>query len=103
MHRAPLLVPCTVNREPCTFDFIEGDIRNLETCHRAMFFPPRPSGGEGRGEGEMRPVDHVILQLKHFLITTKAQLASDQSIRSLLISGDFHVIRSLRLPRTYVR
>jgi UDP-N-acetylglucosamine 4-epimerase len=34
------------------FHFIEGDIRNLEDCRRAMHFSPRPPPGEGPpGEG----------------------------------------------------
>ena len=41
------------------FQFIEGDIRSLEDCRRAMFFLPLPSG-EGRDEGV--PVDFVLHQ-----------------------------------------
>jgi UDP-N-acetylglucosamine 4-epimerase len=33
------------------FHFIEGDIRNLEDCRRAMSYSPSPLAGEGRGEG----------------------------------------------------
>ena len=35
------------------FHFIQGDIRNLENCRRAMVFHPLPLG-EGRGEGWRR-------------------------------------------------
>ena len=42
------------------FQFINGDIRNLEDCHRAMSFIPRPMG-EGRGE-ENFPVEYVLHQ-----------------------------------------
>jgi UDP-N-acetylglucosamine 4-epimerase len=42
------------------FSFIQGDIRKLEDCQRAMVFPPLPSG-EGRGEGGI-PVDYVLHQ-----------------------------------------
>lgn len=33
------------------FNFIKGDIRNLEDCRRAMVFTPAQQVGEGRGEG----------------------------------------------------
>jgi UDP-N-acetylglucosamine 4-epimerase len=42
------------------FQFIEGDIRNLEDCRRAMSFLPLPPG-EGWGEGGS-PVDYVLHQ-----------------------------------------
>src|SRR6185369_15428052 len=48
------------------FRFIEGDIRNLADCQRAMVFPPLPPAllplppGEGRGEGI--PVEYVLHQ-----------------------------------------
>ena len=41
------------------FNFIQGDIRNLDDCRRAMRFSPSPLAGEGRGEGE---VDYVLHQ-----------------------------------------
>jgi UDP-N-acetylglucosamine 4-epimerase len=41
------------------FHFIEGDIRNLADCQRAMHWPPSPAGA-GRGEGI--PVDCVLHQ-----------------------------------------
>ncbi|WP_313071851.1 NAD-dependent epimerase/dehydratase family protein [Melaminivora sp.] len=52
------------------FHFIEGDIRNLDDCRRALVFPASPSPhplplGEGRGEGppaEPTPVDYVLHQ-----------------------------------------
>ncbi len=46
------------------FHFIQGDIRNLEDCRRAMVFHPLPLG-EGRGEGSLpasTPVDYVLHQ-----------------------------------------
>ncbi|MBK5206839.1 MAG: GDP-mannose 4,6-dehydratase [Polaromonas sp.] len=53
------------------FQFIQGDIRNLDDCRRAMVwhkngadFPPLPLG-EGRGEGSSNcgiPVDYVLHQ-----------------------------------------
>ena len=46
------------------FRFIEGDIRRLEDCQRAMLFHPLPPG-EGKGEGSPNgstPVDHVLHQ-----------------------------------------
>ena len=46
------------------FQFIQGDIRNLENCQRAMLFHPLPLG-EGRGEGSPNysiPVDYVLHQ-----------------------------------------
>jgi len=46
------------------FQFIGGDIRNLEDCQRTMVFLPRPLG-EGRGEGAPNrgiPVDYVLHQ-----------------------------------------
>ena len=46
------------------FQFIQGDIRNLEDCKRAMLFLPLPLG-EGRGEGSPNcsiPVDYVLHQ-----------------------------------------
>ena len=43
------------------FRFIEGDIRNLDDCNKAMFFFPLPQG-EGRGEGSLVPVDYVLHQ-----------------------------------------
>ena len=46
------------------FQFIEGDIRNLEDCRRALVFHPLPLG-EGRGEGSppnSTPVDYVLHQ-----------------------------------------
>ena len=46
------------------FQFIQGDIRNLEDCQRAMLFLPLPLG-EGRGEGSPNyriPIDYVLHQ-----------------------------------------
>lgn len=46
------------------FQFIEGDIRNLEDCRRALVFHPLPLG-EGRGEGSLPNstlVDYVLHQ-----------------------------------------
>jgi UDP-N-acetylglucosamine 4-epimerase len=46
------------------FNFIQGDIRNLENCQRAMLFHPLPLG-EGRGEGSPNysiPVEYVLHQ-----------------------------------------
>ncbi|HRO51666.1 MAG TPA: NAD-dependent epimerase/dehydratase family protein [Alicycliphilus sp.] len=46
------------------FQFIEGDIRNLEDCRRSMVFHPLPLG-EGGGEGSppnSTPVDYVLHQ-----------------------------------------
>ena len=46
------------------FQFIQGDIRNLEDCQRAMLFLPLPFE-EGRGEGSPNgsiPVDYVLHQ-----------------------------------------
>lgn len=46
------------------FQFIQGDIRNLEDCQRAMLFLPLPLV-EGRGEGSPNcsiPVDYVLHQ-----------------------------------------
>ena len=46
------------------FQFIQGDIRNLEDCQRAMLFLPLPLG-EGRGEGSPNcgiPVDYILHQ-----------------------------------------
>jgi UDP-N-acetylglucosamine 4-epimerase len=46
------------------FQFIQGDIRNLENCQRAMLFHPHPSG-EGGGEGSPNsnfPVEYVLHQ-----------------------------------------
>ena len=48
------------------FQFIQGDIRNLEDCQRAMLFFPLPLPlGEGSGEGSPNcsiPVDYVLHQ-----------------------------------------
>lgn len=51
------------------FNFIRGDIRNLDDCRRAMTYPPRPLAGEGQGEGESSilnpqsyPVEYVLHQ-----------------------------------------
>lgn len=41
------------------FQFINGDIRNLADCRRAMLFSLSPLAGEGRGEGA---VDYVLHQ-----------------------------------------
>jgi UDP-N-acetylglucosamine 4-epimerase len=41
------------------FQFLNGDIRNLDDCRRAMFFSPLPLAEEGRGEGA---VDYVLHQ-----------------------------------------
>lgn len=43
------------------FHFIEGDIRNLEDCRRAMAFPPL-SLGNGRAEGSAILVEYVLHQ-----------------------------------------
>jgi UDP-N-acetylglucosamine 4-epimerase len=48
--------------QPTAFSLIKGDIRNLETCRKAMVFTPSPLAGEGRGEGESYPVDYVLHQ-----------------------------------------
>ena len=51
-------------RQWANFQFIEGDIRNLEDCRRALVFHPLPMG-EGRGEGyppNSTPVDYVLHQ-----------------------------------------
>jgi len=53
---------CKLPIKEAKFVFIEGDIRNLETCRKAMVFTPSPLGGEGRGEGECYPVDYVLHQ-----------------------------------------
>lgn len=50
------------------FHFIKGDIRNPETCQKALHWPgfaPSPLEGEGRGEGEDKAhcqVNHVLHQ-----------------------------------------
>ena len=45
------------------FHFIEGDIRNLDDCRRAMAFPPPPPGeSRGRGQPEPTPVNYVLHQ-----------------------------------------
>lgn len=48
------------------FNFIQGDIRNLDDCRRAMSYSPRPQAGEGagdrEGEGESFPVEYVLHQ-----------------------------------------
>lgn len=46
------------------FDFIKGDIRNLEDCQRAMIFNPSPDGrGVREGDGETHsPVEYVLHQ-----------------------------------------
>jgi UDP-N-acetylglucosamine 4-epimerase len=46
------------------FQFVQGDIRNLENCQRAMLFHHLPLG-EGRGEGSPNysiPVEYVLHQ-----------------------------------------
>ena len=49
-----------VNSEQwCNFQFIQGDIRSLEDCKRAMFFRPLLPG---EGKGEISPVDYVLHQ-----------------------------------------
>ncbi len=40
------------------FHFIEGDIRHLEDCRKAMFHPGRPDAGAP----QPKPVDHVLHQ-----------------------------------------
>jgi UDP-N-acetylglucosamine 4-epimerase len=40
------------------FNFIQGDIRNLDDCRRAMRFSPSPLAGEGRGVEEVEYVLH---------------------------------------------
>ena len=47
---------CQLNTS--NFNFIEGDIRKLEDCQKAMTFYPLLPKGEGRGEG--KPVDYVL-------------------------------------------
>jgi len=44
------------------FNFIQGDIRNLEDCHLAMQFTPSPLAGEGWGEGGCCDVEYVLHQ-----------------------------------------
>ena len=44
------------------FDFIQGDIRNLDDCRRAMTYSPCPLSGEGLGEREGRAVEYVLHQ-----------------------------------------
>jgi UDP-N-acetylglucosamine 4-epimerase len=51
------------------FNFIQGDIRNLDDCRRAMTYvpspnhnSPRPQAGEGLGERVDFPVDYVLHQ-----------------------------------------
>ncbi|MEQ1525467.1 MAG: NAD-dependent epimerase/dehydratase family protein, partial [Gallionella sp.] len=44
------------------FNFIQGDIRNLDDCRRAMVFTPSPSQGEGWGGGKSVPVEYVLHQ-----------------------------------------
>ncbi len=43
------------------FNFIQGDIRNLDDCQRAMHLTPSPSQGEGWGGGSI-PVEYVLHQ-----------------------------------------
>ncbi len=49
-----------------SFQFINGDICNLEDCRRAMSYSPSPLAGEGRGEGgggeAQSSVDYVLHQ-----------------------------------------
>lgn len=44
------------------FNFIQGDIRNLDDCRRAMSYSPRPQAGEGLGERVVFPVEYVLHQ-----------------------------------------
>ena len=47
---------CQLNT--ANFNFIEGDIRKLEDCQKAMTFYPLLPKGDGRGEGKL--VDYVL-------------------------------------------
>jgi UDP-N-acetylglucosamine 4-epimerase len=47
------------------FNFIQGDIRNLEDCRRAMIFTPSPSQGEGWGRGES---PSSVLNPQHYAV-----------------------------------
>lgn len=44
------------------FNFIQGDIRNLDDCQRAMHFTPSQPVEEGWGEGVSSPVEYVLHQ-----------------------------------------
>ena len=62
------------------FQFINGDIRNLEDCRRAMRFSPSPLAGEGRGEGASQ---HSALSTQHSVDYVLHQAALGSVPRSI--------------------
>jgi UDP-N-acetylglucosamine 4-epimerase len=73
------------------FGFINGDIRNLDDCHRAMVFLPLPLG-EGRGEG--LPVDYVLHQAA--LGSVPRSLADPITTDATNISGFLNMLVAAR-------
>jgi len=73
------------------FHFIEGDIRNLPDCQRAMSWPPLPLG-EGRGEAT--PVDYVLHQAA--LGSVPRSLADPITTNSANITGFLNMLVAAR-------
>lgn len=78
------------------FYFIEGDIRNLDDCSRAMAFPPLPLA-EGRGEGlpaRQIPVDYVLHQAA--LGSVPRSLADPITTNSANLTGFLNMLVAAR-------
>ena len=78
------------------FQFIQGDIRNLEDCQRAMLFLPLPLG-EGRGEGSPNysiPVDYVLHQAA--LGSVPRSVADPITTNSANITGFLNMLVAVR-------
>src|SRR5574337_1233909 len=74
------------------FHFIQGDIRSLADCQRAMNWRPLPLG-EGRGEGGV-PVDYVLHQAA--LGSVPRSLADPITTNSANISGFLNMLVAAR-------
>jgi len=76
------------------FQFIQGDIRNLDDCRRAMLFSPRPQAGEGLGERVEFPVEYVLHQAA--LGSVPRSVADPITTNSVNISGFLNMLVAAR-------
>ena len=79
------------------FNFIQGDIRNLDDCQRAMTYSPRPQGeglGVREGEGESVPVEYVLHQAA--LGSVPRSVADPITTNSVNISGFLNMLVAAR-------
>lgn len=77
-------------RQWANFHFIEGDIRNLDDCHRAMAFPVADASSSGRGA----PVEYVLHEAA--LGSVPRSLADPITTNGVNISGFLNMLVASR-------